>query len=198
MVWVKVCGVGTTEDVKVAERAGADAVGLMLARSPRQITPERARSLVAGTACETIIVTVDARPAEILDLVMFVACSGVQLHGAHAAEAGAAARKAGLAVYRPVSVADDVDLSIGPDDEIPLLDTAGETHGGTGKTFDWALTEGVERDFVLAGGLGPDNVAEAIRLTQPWGVDASSRLESSPGVKDHTLITRYVQEAKRS
>jgi len=199
MVWVKVCGVGTAGDMRAAVAAGADAIGLMLARSPRQITPEIARELAAGADCETIVVTVDARPGEILDLAMYVECTGVQLHGNHAAAAGAAARQAGLRVYRPRQIDSAIDLDDIHPAEMPLLDTASQSvHGGTGQTFDWSITDGVERPFVLAGGLGPDNVAAAVERVRPWGVDASSRLESSPGVKDHALITRYVQEAKRS
>lgn len=199
MVWVKVCGVATSGDVDAAVRAGADAVGLVLARSPRQITPETARSLASGADCETVLVTVDARPAEILDLVSFIGCSAVQLHGDRAQAAGAAARKAGLTVFRPRHVTGPIDLSDIPDDQTPLLDTGGQAlHGGTGETFDWELTEGIERRFVLAGGLGPSNVADAIERVRPWGVDASSGLESAPGVKDHDAITRYVQEAKGS
>jgi phosphoribosylanthranilate isomerase len=199
MVWVKVCGVGTAADVAAAQDAGADAIGLTLAASPRQISPEHARNLAKHASCETIIVTVDARPSEILDLAMFVGCSGVQLHGAHASEAGAAARKAGLDVYRHAPVGASVDLSVIPPDQKPLLDTGSTVlHGGTGRPFDWSLATTIEREFVLAGGLGPENVAEAVTLVRPWGVDASSRLESAPGVKDHALITRYVQEAKRS
>lgn len=198
MVWVKVCGVRTRADVEAACDAGADAVGLMLAASPRQITPDRARSLIEHAACETVLVTVDATATEILDLAGFTGSSGVQLHGANAAEAGAAAVKAGLSVFRPRAVADHVDLDDIPSSQIPLLDTAHPAlHGGTGRIFDWSLTAGVTRHFVLAGGLTPDNVASAVAAVEPWGVDASSGLESSPGVKDHDMIRRYVQEAKK-
>lgn len=198
MVWVKVCGVRTPGDVAVAVQAGADAVGLMLAPSPRQVSPETARGLAADAECETVIVTVDARPSEILDLATFVRCRSVQLHGAHAAAAASAARQAGLKVYRPRQVDGAVDLSDIPESETPLLDTASANglHGGTGQTFDWSVAATITRPFVLAGGLGPDNVAEAVARVRPWGVDASSRLESAPGVKDHASIIRYVQEAK--
>lgn len=198
MVWVKVCGVRTAADIAAAQEAGADAIGLVLAPSPRRVTPEHARSLVDVASCETVLVTVDASPSEILDLAGFTGCRSVQLHGEHAPDAGAAAEQAGLRVYRPRAVRGAVDLSDIPNTQIPLLDTADpERHGGTGSTFDWSLTEGLDRPFVLAGGLGPDNVAAAIARARPWGVDASSGLESSPGVKDHAAIKRYVQEAKR-
>lgn len=200
MVWVKVCGVRRTGDVRVASEAGADAVGLVLAPSVRRVTPETAAELVrAAGGLATFIVTVDARPAEVLDLASFTGCSGVQPHGLHAAEAASAGVQAGLTVLRPRAVAGSVDLSDIPETQIPLLDTAdGTAHGGTGRSFDWTLAGHVTRNYVLAGGLGPDNVAEAVSLLSPWGVDASSGLESSPGVKDPNLVRRYVQEARRS
>jgi phosphoribosylanthranilate isomerase len=93
----------------------------------------------------------------------------------------------------------DLDLTSIPDDQIPLLDTAVEgLLGGTGRRFDAGLLPVIDRDWVMAGGLGPDNVAETIRELRPWGVDASSRLESSPGHKDPELIAAFVQEAKNA
>jgi len=80
---------------------------------------------------------------------------------------------------------------------MPLLDThrAG-AHGGTGEQFDWALIPDLGRRYVLAGGLGPDNVEEAVRRVAPWGVDASTGLESSPGVKDPERVRAFVERAR--
>ncbi|HVR31346.1 MAG TPA: phosphoribosylanthranilate isomerase [Acidimicrobiia bacterium] len=199
MTWVKVCGLRTTADVKAATRAGADAVGFVLAQdSPRAIRPDHAARLIADADLPSFLVTVDASPAEILDLVDFTAASGVQPHGADSAAAAAAAKRAGLAVLRPFRVTEELDLSGVPVNQIPLLDThVPGLHGGTGLRFDSELLPVMERDWVMAGGLDPDNVAEAIRTLSPWGVDASSRLESSPGHKDHDLIAAFVREAKR-
>lgn len=195
--WVKVCGIRTDADLRAAEQAGADAVGLMLAPSPRRIRPEDARKLAARASIETFLVLVDATPAEVLDLAGHIGASGVQPHGSGAAEAAAAARRAGLAVLRPVRVSGPVDLSGIPDDQVPLLDAAVDgLHGGTGTGFDRSLVGDPGRRWVMAGGLRPDTVADAIAELRPWGVDASSGLESSPGVKDPDLIARYVQEAK--
>jgi phosphoribosylanthranilate isomerase len=200
MVWVKVCGVRTPADVRVVTEAGGDAIGLVMAPSSRRLTAEQALGLASvATGLETFLVTVDARPAELLDLAQYVGCTGVQPHGVHAAEAASAAIQSGFRVLRPRQVADSIDLSDIPDSQTPLLDTAdGESHGGTGRTFDWNLAATVDRPFVLAGGLGPDNVGAAVLAIRPWGVDASSGLESAPGVKDHDLIRRYIQEAQRS
>ena len=107
------------------------------------------------------------------------------------------AAEVGLFVLRPVEL--DFDVSELPEAHVPLFDNrSGSDLGGTGQTFDHRLVPATERRFVLAGGLGPDNVGEAIRATRPWGVDASTRLESRPGVKDHDLVARFVREAKQA
>jgi phosphoribosylanthranilate isomerase len=198
--WVKVCGVRVRADVVAAAEAGADAFGLVMAPSSRQVDAEQAANLVRlSTGLESFLVTVDARPAELLDLARFVGVTGVQPHGRYAAEAAAAGVQAGLRVLRPRPVSGVVDLDDIPTTQIPLLDTADrDTHGGTGRRFDWDLAAAITRPYVLAGGLGPDSVAEAVARLRPWGVDASSGLESAPGVKDANLIRRYVQEAKTS
>lgn len=200
MTWVKVCGLRTPADVAVALEAGADAIGIVVAPSPRQVTAERAAELVRrAEGVATYLVTVDAKPAELIDLAGYVGCSGVQPHGAHAGEASSAAVSAGFLVLRPRPVADRPVLDDIPASQMPLLDTADPmAHGGTGRTFDWSLAEGIDRPYVLAGGLGPGTVATAVARLHPWGVDASSGLESAPGVKDPDLIRAYVQEAKTS
>ena len=77
-----------------------------------------------------------------------------------------------------------------------VLDTpAGEAHGGTGKTYDWGLVAGISKKVVLAGGLDADNVRDAIRAARPWGVDACSRLEASPGKKDHQKMSAFLEAA---
>ncbi len=200
MTWVKICGLRTSADVKAATDAGADAVGFVLAQdSPRAIRPDLAARLIIDCELPSFLVTVDASPSEILDLIDFTAASGVQPHGADTAAAALAARRADLAVLRPLFVADDLDLSDIPDDQIPLLDThIPGMHGGTGQRFDPELLPTIERRWVMAGGLDPTNVAEAVSDLRPYGVDASSGLESSPGHKDHDLIRAFVREAKRA
>lgn len=200
MTWVKVCGMRTAADVKAATAAGADAVGFVLVpESPRAISPDQAARLIANTDIPSYILTVAASATEILDLADFTAASGVQPYGSDADSAAAAARRAGLAVLRPLKVNADLDLSAVPADQTPLLDTAVEGKlGGTGTRFDTRLVPEIQRDWVMAGGLGPDNVAEIVRTVRPWGVDASSRLESSPGHKDHDLIAAFVREAKHA
>jgi phosphoribosylanthranilate isomerase len=76
-----------------------------------------------------------------------------------------------------------------------VLDAPGELYGGSGHTFDWSRAKGAERKILLAGGLGPDNVQQAIATARPWGVDACSRLELRPGIKDHAKVARFIELA---
>jgi phosphoribosylanthranilate isomerase len=195
MTWVKVCGLSRPEEVAVAVAAGADAIGFVFYEpSPRAITPVLARSLGSDSGVLTVAVTVGLDADSLLHLADVAGVGAVQPHGAHAGPAAAAAVAAGLAVLRPVQVDGPVDLSTIPAAELPLLDS--DSVGGTGAAFDWSWTAGIERRFVLAGGLGPDNLAAAIAQVQPWGVDASSGLESAPGVKDLAKVTAFVEQAK--
>lgn len=198
MTWVKVCGVTTREVAEVAAEAGADAIGLVLADgSPRRVSVETARALAAGLAIPAFLVTVDMAPELLVETAREVGAGGVQPHGRHAAEAAARAAVAGLTVLFPVPVQPGLDLTHLPEEQIPLLDTFHpHRHGGSGHRFDPDLLPPISRRWVMAGGLGPDNVAEAVERLRPWGVDASSRLESAPGRKHPQLVRRFVEEAK--
>jgi phosphoribosylanthranilate isomerase len=197
-VWVKVCGLMREADVAAAVDAGADAVGFIIApASPRAVSIERARALARGIPRQRVLVSVDLTPDELLAAAESSGIDGVQPHGRHAYEAAEVASAAGLFVLQPVPVGSTFispDLAPGA---IALLDTADSAHhGGTGRTFRWELVAGYGEDFVLAGGLGPDNVAAAVAAVRPFGVDASSRLETAAGIKDHGKVTAFVQEAK--
>lgn len=197
-MWVKICGLSRAADVEAAVEAGADAVGFVLAESPRRVSPETARRLGEGLTVQRVLVTVDARPEQLMRWVAATGATGVQPHGLHSADAGSAAISEGLLVLHPVRVRSRVDLGEVPAGRIPLLDTfEPNRHGGSGSSFDWGLIGPADRDFVLAGGLNSENVAGAIARVSPWGVDASSGLESAPGVKDPELIREFVREAKK-
>lgn len=198
MTWVKVCGMTRAEDIAAAEAAGADAIGLMLVPdSPRAITIHRAAELAATVTTQAVLLTKDFRPEDLIAAVLAVGADGVQPYGAHASEAAEMAAQVGLFVLRPIAL--DFDVSALPEDHVPLFDNrSGSKLGGTGETFDLSLLPATDRRFVVAGGLGPDNVGEAIRRCRPWGVDATSRLESRPGIKDPDLVARFVREAKRA
>jgi phosphoribosylanthranilate isomerase len=198
MTWVKVCGLRRESDVATAVEAGADAIGFVLApESPRAVTQSRARRLAHEMPALSVIVTVDVTPSELMAAVDATGAGGVQPHGDHRREAAARAQREGLFVLRPVAVLGRIDLRGVPAGQIPLLDTyRADTHGGTGEPFDWELIPDLGRPYVLAGGLSPDNIEEAVRRVAPWGVDASSGLESSPGIKDPERIRAFVERAR--
>jgi len=207
MTWVKVCGLKSTQEIDAAAAAGADAIGLVLAPSPREISIERARDLAGYVATAhpgllSFAVTSDLAPQHLRDIVQNVGVSGVQPHGLHSQAAANAVRvdRPDLVVLQPVGV-DPVhgrgDWSSIPTDHLPLFDTkVAGVEGGSGIPFDWALVADVSRDFVLAGGLSPDNVVRAVVVSGAWGVDASSGLESSLGIKDLIRIRDFVRGAK--
>lgn len=199
MTWVKVCGLGKPSEARAAAAAGADAIGLvMVPASPRAVRPDVAATIASATELDSFLLTMNATPSEMLDLAGFIGVTGIQPYGDHREATVEAAIRAGLDVLLPISVSTARLSLLDVDDRVtPLLDTADpRVHGGTGRRFDSDLVDPAGRDWVLAGGLNPDNVSEAIGLAKPWGVDASSGLESAPGTKDLSLITRFVEEAK--
>lgn len=202
MTWVKVCGLSRPLDVAAAVDAGADAVGFVVAEgSPRQVSPEQAAALMDGVPILKVLVTRASSAAEVIELVEGTGADAVQPHGAHAATAAAAAAAAGWFVLRPVAMGGDrpdPDPVTIPNGQVPLLDSGPNTAiAGTGTRFDWASVPPLQRRFVLAGGLDPDNVADAIASVDPWGVDASSGLESSRGVKDPGRVVAFIEKAKQ-
>ena len=202
MTWVKVCGLTDVTAIDAVVEGGADAAGFVLApNSPRYLSVERARELMHGVPLTRFIVTVDLTVEEALAAAEATRADGIQAHGRHGSEVAAEALESGFLSLYPVRVTRD-----GPTESLrtietgamPLLDTySPREHGGTGIAFDWSLIDDPGRPFVLAGGLGPDNVAEAVVTVRPFGVDASSRLESTRGVKDPIMIRDFIQEAKR-
>lgn len=195
---VKICGLTNLADALVAVEAGADALGFVLAPSPRRVTPEQVRAMVAALPplVATVGVMVDTPPAEARRLRDYCGLGWVQLHGP--AQAGELAIL-GPRLIRVVSVGQEA-----PDPEVHpgaalLLDTAvAGQHGGTGKCFDWSLALALARwrPIILAGGLTPANVAQAVQTVQPFAVDTSSGVEMSPGRKDHAKIRDFVARAK--
>lgn len=198
MTWVKVCGLRTKRAVSVAASAGADAIGFVLhERSPRSVTPEVARELIAvANGPLPVAVTRDADANQVMDWVETSGALAVQPHGRHQMEVGAAAARSGLQVILPMSPAG----GFSPTNDrtwIPMLDNV---EPGSGNQLDWDELEhrwAGER-WILAGGLSPSNVGEALSVTAAWGVDASSGLESAPGVKDLDLIEAFVRAAKET
>lgn len=197
-MWVKICGITNPADAEAAVEAGADAVGVVLAESPRRVTVDRAGALIESLPIAAFLLTVDEPVATVLDWATRTKASGVQPYGAHAPEVARAAIEAGLSVLRPVRVHEQrPDIDGIPRDETVLLDAGSAiVWGGSGRVFDWSLAAGLGRPFVLAGGLTPSNVETAVSLCRPAGVDVSSGVEAAPGRKDHAKIVAFVEGAR--
>jgi phosphoribosylanthranilate isomerase len=198
--WVKVCGLTRPADVEATIRAGADAVGLVLVtRSVRRIDPVRAAELAAiAEGRVEVVVLLEGSPDSAVSLATRIGADTVQPYGAEAVATAEAAMAADLGALLPVPVAAGVpiDVSAVPVGAHPLLDTATTAgSGGSGRSFEWRLARGVE-GAVVAGGLNPGNVADAIAAARPWGVDASSGLEAAAGVKDHGKVAAFIEAAK--
>ena len=179
---VKVCGITNQEDATAAEQAGADALGFnFYPKSPRYISPADAARI--KTHALRVGVFVDAPPAAVAAVAAEAALDIVQLHGNEC-----------VADYLPLRVWKAFRVTMGNADgaEAVLLDGPAP---GTGEALDWSEIEAATQKLILAGGLGPDNVAEAIRQVRPWGVDACSRIESSQGRKDHDRMRRFIHAA---
>lgn len=206
---VKICGLSRPADVTACANAGAAYVGFVFfAKSPRNVSLEVAKALAvdvpAGIA--KVALTVNADDAMLDGLLDTVPLDMLQLHGSESPERVAEVRaRYGLPVMKAVGIADESDLASLADygsvaDQI-LVDAkppkSAELPGGNGLSFDWRLIAGRRWSvpWMLAGGLTPTNVAEAIRLTGASQVDVSSGVESAPGTKDADLIHRFVTEA---
>jgi phosphoribosylanthranilate isomerase len=192
-VFVKICGITRVEDAQAAVAAGANALGFVFwPGSPRYVDPARARDIVAGLppAVTPIGVFVDQPADEVNRVATQVGLGAVQLHGS---ETGAYVRTMTRPVVKAVAVSGDQApaIDVWPSDVTVLLDVHDPVKkGGTGKTIDWTMASELakRRNIVLAGGLTPDNVTEAIALVRPYGIDVSSGVESAPGIKDHGRI----------
>ncbi len=194
---VKVCGLTRLEDARAALAAGADWLGFVLkGESPRRVTAEAARAILGalGGAPVTVAVLVRPSPEEALRLAGAAGAARVQLHGVDPAAWPA---DFPLPAAFAVPVADDGALlaPLPARGDLVLLDTADAMRsGGTGRTFPWFVAATVAADFdvMVAGGLDADNVRPMLEQVRPFGVDASSRLESEPGVKDEARVRRFV------
>jgi phosphoribosylanthranilate isomerase len=201
-VRVKICGVTRLEDALLAARLGADAVGLNFwPRSKRYVSPAAAgeivRALPPGIAA--VGVFVDPRRDEVLAA---IDASGVGVAQLHGDEPPALCASLPVPVVKAIRVTDGHSLAQLASYEVQafLLDAASPEYGGSGRTFDWALAVEVARELpvLLAGGLSPENVAEAVRTVRPMGVDVASGVESSPGVKDAARMELFIRRAKEA
>ncbi|SCY51923.1 phosphoribosylanthranilate isomerase [Microvirga guangxiensis] len=207
---IKICGLSSPETLAAALDAGADMVGFVrYPKSPRHVTLDLGHrlSLQAKGRAKRVVLLVDPGDEEIAQAVEAINPDLIQLHGHESPERVAEIRSmVNRPVMKAVGIAEKSDLeAVAPyakGSEHILLDAkppkADALPGGNGVSFDWKLLDGLDPalPIMLSGGLNPDNVAEAIRLTRPKAVDVSSGVESGPGLKDPARIKAFIQAAR--
>lgn len=203
---VKICGLDTVANVRAAVAAGADAVGVVMSPgSPRDRTAEEASALLAAAAeaaaeegrdVATVLVVSTMPAAEAARTAVAVGASVLQLHGRYDADDVAAARAVGPRVWRATSLRDEPSPRVGAlGEDVLLLDAPVPGSGERWDTTGLAAL-GLDGPWLLAGGLSPANVADAVREVRPGGVDVSSGVESARGVKDPDLVRAFVARAR--
>lgn len=204
-MWVKICGICRPEDAAAAAEAGADAIGLVLADSPRRVSVAQAEAIVAELPPDVVPIAlfVDEPLASILTKCEILGVDTVQLHGNEPPDLVRHLTICGIEAIKAFRIGAEADLAA-------LRDYPGTTclldpkvpgkRGGTGVAMDWGLAAraAARRRIILAGGLTPDNVAEAIRRVRPWGVDVSSGVEAAPGRKDHAKLRAFILAARQA
>ena len=207
MVRSKICGVTSEADLRAVAESGADAVGIITDVSvdtPREVPPERAAELVAAAPpfLSTVLVSMPETPTRAVELAGAVAPDAIQLHGTFDDEDVRYVRREARANVITAVDAADPDRVRGYDgvaDAILLDSTTEGGAGGTGETHDWeaarALVDDCTTPVVLAGGLTPENVADAVRTVDPYAVDVSSGVERAGGEKDHDAVASFVRKA---
>jgi phosphoribosylanthranilate isomerase len=206
MVRVKVCGITNDRDARAAVDLGAEALGFnFYEKSPRVIAPADAWKIrqTLPSIVRAVGVFVNWKPAAVVALAQALQLSAVQLHGNETPlEAASCAKE--VAVIRAFCVGEDFSLAEPGRFRAAsqfLLDAArvGQ-YGGTGHTTNWELARkaAIRQPIILAGGLTPENVAEAIQRVRPWGVDVASGVESKPGKKDHRKMREFFREVERA
>lgn len=195
---MKVCGTTSEEDALLAVAMGADAIGFIFAPSTRQVAPGIVRDIVRRLPPEILTVGVfrDETPERVTDIVQATGLRAAQLHGHETAEQAQRIKERVPIVFKAFAAGDPgIRQARSYGVAAVLVDNP---QPGSGQVFDWSLAEDVPAGLrlMLAGGLGPDNVADAIATVHPWGVDACSSLEASPGRKDPRKLRAFIANAK--
>ena len=203
---IKFCGMTRPGDVQLAGELGVDAIGLVFAGgSPRQLSPAQARTLRLALApmVDAVALFRDNTAADVEQVLRLVRPSLLQFHGD---EDDAFCRSFGVPYLKAVPMGGDARWEASalaqrwPHADGFLFDSHGRgTAGGTGHPFDWSrIPTGLPRPWLLAGGITPDNVHDAILATRPWAVDVASGIEAAPGIKDGDKMRRFVAEVRRA
>lgn len=197
-MFVKICGITNEDDALFAVAMGADAVGFIFAPSTRQVAAQTVYDITRRLPPEVLTVGVfrDELPARVVEIAHKSGVKAVQLHGRETPEQ--AREISGSIRWVIKAFASDSPLVSAADQygtDLVLLDAPSP---GSGKLFDWRLAADVPDGLrlILAGGLDPDNVADAIEIVEPWGVDVASGVEASPGKKDPTKVRHFIANAR--
>ena len=208
MVRVKICGIRRAEDARVAVEAGADLLGFNFWKGgPRYIAPHEAAAIItqipqaAGPKeLWTVGVFVDEQPERVLEIARETGVRVLQFHGSESPQYwerfGTFPR---IKAFKVGAGFDPAEMNLYRSAAAFLLDAAvNGMHGGTGRSFDWSLAEKAKAygNILLAGGLTVENVGEAVRRLQPWGVDVASGVESEPGKKDPRRIRKFIEAVR--
>ena len=218
---IKICGITNLEDALFAARAGADLLGFILyERSPRYVSPASVRGIVRGlrvrwaeqpasqqTLPKLVGVFVNEPADSVARIMQYAGLDYAQLHGDETPDALRALAGCSYKAIRPQAQADDWEqwlqfaaLGLQPGPSLLVDAFSSAAYGGTGHLADWSLAAAMAQripDMLLAGGLTPDNVTSALEAVRPWGVDVSSGVEASPGVKDHAAVAAFIANVRR-
>ncbi|WP_339532371.1 phosphoribosylanthranilate isomerase [Pseudomonas mucidolens] len=200
----KICGITRMEDALAAVEAGADAIGFVFyAKSPRAVTAQHARAIIAGLPpfVTTVGLFVNASACELNETLDAVPLDLLQFHGDETPEQCEGYHRPYIKALR-VKAGDDIagSCAVYAGASGILLDAYVDgVPGGTGQAFDWSLIPtGLNKPIILAGGLSADNVAQAIAQVRPYAVDVSGGVEQSKGIKDHARIQAFMQAVRSS
>ena len=201
MVRVKICGITRMVDADKAVESGADALGFVFAKSPRQITPQKARKITRRISpfVKTVGVFVNENPKIIREIMDFCGLDLVQLHGNESVSTCSELAPRVIKAFRVQGEESLFEIMDFKNHVRAILLDAFEKglNGGTGKSFDWALALKAKQTgipMVLSGGLKPSNIENALERVEPFGVDISSGVEKRPGIKDHGLMRIFIQK----
>lgn len=208
--WIKICGTTSVEDALSSIAAGADALGFIFAPSKRRVTPEQAQAIIneLPPQVERIGVFMNSAAAEIASIASQVGLTGIQMHGEEFPPEVytylPVSRRDSMRKIKTVQVREGQELKFDHYGDSPaavdawLLDSG----AGSGKAFDWhaawAWLEGRPERFIVAGGLTPENVGEAVRIFNPWGVDVVTGVEREPGRKDPEKLKAFVAAVRKA
>jgi len=202
MIKIKVCGITNIEDALAAVELGADALGFVLAPSPRRVSPESLKRLVDALPpfISKVGVFVDSPLDEVRHIISDCGLDLAQLHGSESPEYCQALYPGAIKAFQ---VKDEAILK-----QLPLYKVSAylldgyhsKLKGGSGQSFDWEIARRANGlgNIILSGGLTPENVGKAIAVARPYAVDVASGVEASPGKKDHRKLTAFIKAVKES